>query len=44
MIGWIIAGLIYLLGAILFFKMARDSRWLRATLWPLFVIFTILFS
>lgn len=40
----IFAGVIYFLGAVLFFKMARDNRWLRATLWPLFVIFTILFS
>lgn len=44
MIGWIVAGTIYFLGAVVFFKMARDSRWLRATLWPLFLITAILFS
>jgi hypothetical protein len=31
--------MIYALGSVLFFKMARDNRWLRAALWPLFVIF-----
>lgn len=41
---WVTAGALYLLGARLFFKMSRDSRCLRATLWPLFVVFAILFS
>lgn len=35
--------IIYFLGAVVFFKLARDSRWIRAIFWPLFVIFTILF-
>jgi hypothetical protein len=43
MTAWIIVGIIYALGAITFFKLARDSRWIRAAFWPLFVIFTILF-
>lgn len=44
MTGWIIAGIIYFLGAVLVFKMAKDSPWLRATLWPLFLVTAILFS
>lgn len=43
MFGWIVVGIIYALGAIAFFKLARDARWLRAILWPLFVVFAILF-
>lgn len=43
MTGWIIAGTIYVLGFILFLKMSRDSKWLRAPLWPLFVICAIVF-
>ena len=44
MTGWIVAGTIYFLGAVVFFKMARDSRWVRAIAWPLFLVFAILFS
>jgi hypothetical protein len=44
MAGWVIAGIIYFLGAVVFFKASHDSRWLRATLWPLFLVIAILFS
>ena len=44
MIGWIITGIIYALGFIVFLKASRDSKWLRASLWPLFVVTAILFS
>lgn len=44
MMGWVIAGLVYFLGAVVFFKCARDSRWLRAAAWPVFLVLAILFS
>lgn len=40
----IFAGVIYFLGATVFFKASKDNRWLRASLWPLFVVSAILFS
>lgn len=44
MTGWIITGIIYALGFIVFLKMSRDNKWLRASLWPLFVVTSIMFS